>query len=463
MGNLFISAAHKSSGKTTLSIGLCACFAETGLNVRSFKKGPDYIDPMWLGSATGRSCYNLDFYTMTDVEILTRYGQANHNMDISIVEGNKGLYDGLDLDGSNSNAALAKLLGSPVILVLDVRGMTRGIAPLILGYQNFDKEVNIAGVIFNQLGGSRHEAKLRNVVEHYTNVPVLGAVQRNSQLALNERHLGLIPSNEFTASSIKISQMARIIKEQVDLDAIVELSRRESVGIKSQEKLTPKTRKYSHLKIGLVRDSAFGFYYPNDIDTFKNLGVELVLLDSMNTKELPQIDGLFIGGGFPETHLTALNINSSFRYSLAKNIEQGLPVYAECGGLMYLAKSISWQNEYQEMVGVIPADVLMQEKPQGRGYVKLQRTEFFPWGKSVEDVIFAHEFHYSRLENLPGNSQFAYKVLRGQGIDGQHDGLIIKNLLASYSHLYNSEKNPWIESFLQYVEQRSLPLRQVNK
>ena len=193
MTQVFISAAHKSSGKTTVTLGLCAALRERGLKVRPFKKGPDYIDPMWLGRAAGQTCHNLDFYTMERDEIRDTVGYYAQGADISIIEGNKGLYDGLDLDGSNSNAALAKLLGAPVVLVLDARGMTRGIAPLILGYQAFDPDIRIAGVVLNQLGGSRHESKLRAVIEHYTDVQVIGAVARESSMEILERHLGLIP------------------------------------------------------------------------------------------------------------------------------------------------------------------------------------------------------------------------------------------------------------------------------
>ena len=184
MAHLLISAAHKSSGKTTMSIGLCAALAETGMIVQPFKKGPDYIDPMWLGRAAGRPCHNLDFYTMKPDEIVNTVAQHSQGADISVIEGNKGLYDGLDLDGSNSNAALSSLLHAPVILVLDARGMTRGIAPLILGYQAFDPDIHIAGVILNQLGGSRHESKLHAVIEHYTDVQVVGSVYRNSELSI---------------------------------------------------------------------------------------------------------------------------------------------------------------------------------------------------------------------------------------------------------------------------------------
>jgi len=211
MTQVFISAAHKSSGKTTVTLGLCAALRARGLKVQPFKKGPDYIDPMWLGRASGQTCHNLDFYTMGRDEIRDTVGHYAQGTDISIIEGNKGLYDGLDLDGSNSNAALAKLLGAPVVLVLDARGMTRGIAPLILGYQAFDPDIRIAGVVLNQLGGSRHESKLRSVIEHYTDVQVIGAVARDSSMEILERHLGLIPSNEQDNAERQIDEIGKRI------------------------------------------------------------------------------------------------------------------------------------------------------------------------------------------------------------------------------------------------------------
>ena len=224
MSQIFISAAHKSSGKTTVSLGLCAALRARGLNVQPYKKGPDYIDPMWLTRAAGHSCHNLDFYTMAADEISATVALHSQSADISLIEGNKGLYDGLDLDGSNSNAALAKLLGSPVVLVLDARGMTRGIAPLILGYQQFDTDINLAGVILNQVGGERHESKLRAVIEHYTDVSVLGAVAKNSDLEILERHLGLMPSNESENAQNHIEHIGNIITDQVDLDKLIDLA-----------------------------------------------------------------------------------------------------------------------------------------------------------------------------------------------------------------------------------------------
>lgn len=454
MAHLFISAAHKSSGKTTVALGLCAALKARGLDVQPFKKGPDYIDPMWLTRASGRPCHNLDFYTMDRDEILAAAASHISSADIGIVEGNKGLYDGLDLDGSNSNAALASLLSAPVILVLDARGMTRGIAPLILGYQAFDETVNIAAVILNQLGGSRHEAKLRKVIEHYTDVSVVGAIGRDPELEIVERHLGLIPSNEAREARDKIAKIGDIVGAQVDLEGMLTIAEG-APRLASMEGTVADvaTGHAPDVRIGLARDSAFGFYYPDDLLALERAGAELVPFEPLTSAELPGVDGLFLGGGFPETRMHELEQNSALRASIRAAIENGLPCYAECGGLMYLARSLSWRQQRCEMVGIIPADVVMHNRPQGRGYVRLkERTALWPEGVP-DGEIAAHEFHYSSLENLDSGAKFAYEVLRGTGIDGQHDGLMYKNLLACYTHQRDTRQNRWAGRFVSFVRQ----------
>jgi len=452
MSRLLISAAHKSSGKTTVSLGLCAALAERGLMVQPFKKGPDYIDPMWLGKAAGRPCHNLDFYCMSHAEILTTIGHYSSNTDISLIEGNKGLYDGLDLDGSNSNAALAKLTGSPVILVLDARGMTRGIAPLILGNQAFDPEIQIAGVILNQLGGSRHEAKLRAVIEHYTDVPVIGGVHRDPSLEIVERHLGLIPSNEASASLDKIKHIRDLIKEQVDLDRLLAVAGQAPLAF-DPVCMTSEPPGQT-VRIGIARDAAFGFYYPDDLDALEQAGAELVMFNTLNDRSLPDIDGLFIGGGFPESQMQDLEANTELRTQIRTAIERGLPAYAECGGLMYLARSLSWKGKRCDMAGVIPGDIVMHERPQGRGYVRLRETANAPWPSSQPQAEFAaHEFHYSSLENTPNTLDYAYEVIRGTGIDGHNDGIVINNLLACYSHMRDTSQHHWARRFVDFVRQ----------
>ncbi len=424
MNRLLISAAHKSSGKTTLSIGLCAALRQRGLAVQPFKKGPDFIDPMWLSLATGRDCHNLDFFLMGREEILRTFTSRSQGADISLIEGNKGLYDGLSLDGSNSNAALATLLQTPVVLVIDARGMTRGIAPLILGYQAFDKDIRIAGVILNQLGGSRHEAKLRAVIEHYTDIPVLGAVHRDDRLTIVERHLGLMPSNEAAEARAKIDAIASLVADSVDLDRLLAIApmcpRWQFLPLLCPPSPNPLPQAGEGIRdvrsplraigkrIGIARDAAFAFYYPGDLEALRAAGAELVPINTLQDKKLPEVDALLIGGGFPEVFMEQLEANASLRHQIRLAIETGLPAYAECGGLMYLARSLSWNGKRCEMAGVIPGDVVMHDRPMGRGYVMLRETGQGPWPATATGQapaeIRAHEFHYSTLENLaPGH------------------------------------------------------------
>ena len=459
MPRLMLSAAHKSSGKTIVTTGLCAALSARGLAVQPFKKGPDYIDPMWLTQASARACFNLDAYLMSPQAIVDCFTRQARSADISIVEGNKGLYDGLALDGSNSNAALAQLLGLPVVLVLDVRCMTRGVAPLILGYQAFDPNIRIAGVILNQLGGSRHESKLRAVIEHYTDVPVLGAIGHDAQLALTERHLGLTPSSELDDAPQRVRALGERIAEQVDLAQLQQIA----ASATALPELAPETPApcptgaCAPVRIGVARDPAFGFYYPDDLAALQQAGAEIIPFNTLQDAALPSVDGLFIGGGFPEMFMPALQANAALRAGIRSAIEAGLPVYAECGGLMYLARTLSWQGRVYEMVGALPADVVMHERPVGRGYVELALTADAPWPVSAAAApatLRGHEFHYSSLENLEPDLRYAYRVLRGHGVDGARDGIVHRNVLASYAHLRSGAGADWAQGFVAFVRQK---------
>lgn len=454
MSHLLISAAHKSSGKTTLSIGICAELKHRGISVQPFKKGPDYIDPLWLSQASGRSCHNLDFYTQSRDEIRHDFASRMGGAEIALIEGNKGLYDGLDLEGGNSNAALAKLLGSPVVVVIDTQGTTRGVAPLLLGYQAFDPSIHIAGVILNKVGGPRHERKLRQVVERYTDLKIVGAVQRAPSLEIVERHLGLMPSNESVASARQIEGIRSTIAEQLDFELLRSIASSAELVTDPVPAVARRSAvQGSGLRIGVAMDQSFGFYYPGDLESLKQEGAELVPFSPIRDGRLPDVDGIFIGGGFPEVRMQELEANTSMRQAVSEYVESGRPLYAECGGLMYLSRSLTWGEERCEMVGVIRADAVMYERPQGRGYVRLRETANFPWGRvgDREVEIAAHEFHYSRLENLASDPIYAFEVLRGTGIDGTHDGILYKNMLANYAHLRDVQGYRWTRKFLSHV------------
>jgi cobyrinic acid a,c-diamide synthase len=381
----------------------------------------------------------------------------------------------LALDGSNSNAALAKALGLPVVLVVDARGMTRGIAPLILGYQAFDRDVKFAGVILNNLGGSRHEAKLRMVVEHYTDMRVLGAVHHDPRLEIAERHLGLTPSNEADGAEQRVAAIGAIVGAQVDLDELLRVAADvPPLAIPGDAVADPYPPAAApDLRIGVLQDRAFGFYYADDLDALRAAGATLVGVDALNDSQLPSVDGLFIGGGFPELYAAELEANAALRTRIRAAIDTGLPVYAECGGLMYLARTLTYKGQSYKMVGAIPGDVVMHERPVGRGYVNLEESADFPWPEAKAKpepatamatgtggtAVRAHEFHYSSLENLPADLHYAYTVKRGHGVDGRRDGIVVQNVLASYAHLRSAGGNAWAARFVDFVRHADYRLR----
>lgn len=451
MGRLFLSAIHKSSGKTTVSLGLAAALVARKLSVQTFKKGPDYIDPMWLERASGRPCYNLDFNTQSEAEILATFRRGAYGMDVALIEGNKGLHDGVDPEGSDSSAALAKLLGAPVVLVVDVVGMMRGIAPLILGYAAFDPQVRLGGVILNKVGLTRQESKLRQALEHYTDVPVLGAIGRDEALSVDERHLGLTTPDETPDLRNTIVRIRDVVARGVDLDRLIGIA--DAAG-HADAPVPLNTSGDGDVCIAVARDAAFGFYYADDFLALERAGAKLVFFDALNDTKLPPADALFIGGGFPETQAAALAANTSLRAQVREAVAGGLPTYAECGGLMYLTRSISWHGETHEMVAAIPADTIVQERPQGRGLVLLEETNEALWPCRREvTAIPAHEFHHAALENIDPSCRFAYRMRRGFGVDGARDGIVVGNLLASFSHLRDTSRHHWASRFVAFIRE----------
>ncbi len=451
----YISATKKSSGKTVISLGLGAALSESGMVVQSFKKGPDYIDPMWHQAATGEPCYNLDYFTQSHAEIQHTFDLNRGSADIVYIEGNKGLFDGVDTFGSDSNAALAEQLGLPVVLIVNAQGITRGIAPLLSGYENFSDSIEFAGVVLNEVAGPRHEAKLLAAVKEYTNLRVLGVVPKSSKLHLEERHLGLIPQNEARFSSEYIKQVAVLVKQHVDIEGLLERSALLELPNLSGHEGAQRTRTAvaESVKIGIARDRAFGFYYPDDLQAMQAMGAELVFFDTLSDTELPAVDALFIGGGFPETQLEALEKNSAMRAQIRWFVEAGNPVYAECGGLMYLCNNISYQGKTANTVGVIDASVKMTDKPIGRGYAKIQAYSSHPWGvrQALRPQKCCHEFHYSKLEGPALDAEMAYEVTRGYGVNGQTDGIVTNNTLATYCHQRHTENNPWVTEFINFI------------
>ncbi len=478
---LVIGAAQGRSGKTTVSLGLCAALSARGLAVQPFKKGPDYIDPSWLSEAAGRSCRSLDpFFHNESGALVDAFVTGAAGADIALVEGNHGLYDSMAEDGSGSTAAMARQLGAPILLVINAARMGRSAAAMVHGYLTFEPGTPIAGVILNNVARGRHESKMRQAIEQHCGVPVLGALPRDERLAIPDRHLGLVPRSEQQLRSEHDGLLPAIdacrlaVERDLDVPAVLRIAQ-EAPSLPRPLSLSPISSPRSPVTIAVFRDAAFTFYYPENLAALEAAGAELVYVDAFRDAGLPPVDGLVIGGGFPEMFMAELSANEAMRRSVRETAAAGLPVYAECGGLMYLARRIIWGEQSAEMAGVLPCDVEMTARPQGHGYVEAVvdgDNPFFPVGATLR----GHEFHNSRLANVGEGLSTAYGLTRGNGMGdgpdgglrgqdgGRHgcrDGLVLQNVLASYTHLHAAGAPGWaaglVERARQYSSSRGAP------
>ena len=443
---LIISALKGGSGKTILSLGLAAAWREKGYRVAPFKKGPDFIDAGWLAFAAGRSCHNLDPFMMNESQIWHSFFTYSMGADMALIEGNRGLFDGLDLEGRCSTAALGRLLKSPVVIIVDVTMTTRTIAALVMGCQKFDPELKTSGVILNRVAGARQESLVRKSIEQYCDLPVLGSIPKLKGNLFPERHMGLVPHQESEEAERAIAWAHKIVEENLDMEALWKLAQGAEPlenGITQEGGEVIGSPAGDRPRIGFIRDRSFWFYYPENLDDLKGRGAELVEMNALEDRELPDLDALYIGGGFPETQASALADNKGFRTALKKKIDSGLPVYAECGGLMYLGQELIMGDKIYPMVGALPLKSLLEKKPQGHGYTVLEvigENPYYPVGETLK----GHEFHYSRpLFDRPKEIRTVFRVRRGHGLDGKRDGLCRKNLLATYTHLHSAGNILW--------------------
>jgi cobyrinic acid a,c-diamide synthase len=450
---LVVAAPQGRSGKTTLALGLCAALAGRGLVVQPFKKGPDYIDPSWLSQAAGRACRNLDpFFLVSQARVQWAFLRGATGADLSLIEGNHGLYDSLDDEGSGSTATVARWLRSPVVLVVNAARMGRSVAALVCGYQTFEPETNIAAVILNGVAQGRHELKLRHAIERHCGIPAVGALPHSEALTIPDRHLGLVPRSEDDALVPAIEACRKAVEQYVDLDAVLSIARsappvpQPQVGDLSGQAdhypVASPTPRSTVARIGVIRDRAFSFYYPENLEALADAGAGLIFVDALCDSHLPDLDALYIGGGFPEVFMQELSANRRLRLDIRSAAMNGLPVYAECGGLMYLSQRIIWGDQSAEMVGVLPCDVEVTDRPQGHGYVIAEAMEgnpFLPAGTTVR----GHEFHHSRVVNWQGGQAIAYRLVRGEGLGGGWDGLVYRNVLACYTHLHAAGSPGW--------------------
>jgi cobyrinic acid a,c-diamide synthase len=441
---VLIAGVRGGGGKTLVALGLTAAWRRQGLEVAPFKKGPDYIDAAWLTTAAGRPCRNLDLFLMTPETVAGSFTAAAADAGVAITEGNRGLYDGMDAEGSYSTAELAKLLRIPVVLVVDCTKATRTVAAIVLGCQRLDPEVPVEGVVLNRVGGRRHESVLRDAVERTCGLPVLGAIPRLSRQLLPERHLGLVPPPEHGQLEDAIQEAADVADRHLDMKAIRSVAEQApdlSLTAGAPPAAPPKT-----VRIGVFRDPAFQFYYPENLEALDRHGAMLVEISPIVDSEIPPVDGLYLGGGFPETLAPALAANRPFLDSLRRLADGGLPIYAECGGAVFLGESLLFEGRQHDMAAVLPVSFAFDRRPQGHGYTMLDTVRENPYF-DVGQALRGHEFHYTYLRAPDAKDlTFAFRMRRGHGFDGQRDGLCHRNVLACYTHLHALGTERWAPS-----------------
>ncbi len=444
---LAIAGLAGDSGKSIVSLAILYQLHKAEVPVSSFKKGPDYIDAAWLSWASGRSARNLDTWLMGFDRAVDSFREHAAGEGLNLIEGNRGLFDGSDAAGTHSTAELAKALQAPVLMVMNVAKMTRTAGALVLGCQHLDPKLNLAGVIINRVHGVRHESVVRASIEAATGLPVVGAIPVFDGGILPDRHLGLVTPSDYPRID-GLPGMLEKIAAKLDIERILKIAA-SAPALPASDSVAccsdfDKAREM-HLtpKIAVIRDAAFNFYYPENLEALTNGGADLVFVSSLEAQELPEdVNAIYIGGGFPEVHAAQLSSNAKFLKSLAAAAACKIPVYAECGGLMLLARTIEWQDRKYPMAGVLPIDVVVEDAQQGHGYVEMTVTDqnpFYPLGTKLR----GHEFHYSRIIAQADLPQTACAVCRGTGTFNKRDGVVHGSVWASYTHLHASASSEW--------------------
>jgi cobyrinic acid a,c-diamide synthase len=467
---ILIAGDRSSAGKTTISIGIMSVLKDMGYKVQPFKVGLDFIDPSYHTEVTGRHSRNLDGYLMSESAVREVFSHAVKGADIAVIEGVRGLFEGLEATSDiGSTAQIAKILKCPVILVINARSITRSTAALVSGYKNFDLEVNVAGVILNNIGGARHGEKARTAVETYTHTPVIGEIPRNDSMKISMRHLGLIPAMEGRRKlpdfDENLGRIKTIIKEGIEINKFISVAESAEPLPKPREDIFKVKSIKKKVRIGVALDEAFNFYYRDNLELLELAGAELVYFSPVNDTALPEVDGLYIGGGYPELFAHELEDNISMRESIKQASSEGLPIYAECGGLMYLTQEITtdvpgsgnyhmaqMQGGTFAMVGAIPGRTLMGHK----------RVVSYNAGSFVKDNVIGkagasfigHEFHHSEIIDIPEDTTFAIRLERGTGIKGELDGILVNNTLAAYAHLHAASYTDFARSFVDFCSKK---------
>lgn len=426
---IVLAGTTSGVGKTSITCGIIYALKKNGYSIQPFKVGPDYIDPSYLATISGKDVYNLDVWLMGKKHLLESF-VSHSKSDISIIEGVMGYYDGFE---GNSNFAsthhVATITESPVILVLDASKAARSVAATALGFIKFHNNSRIKGIILNKIASKKHEILCRQSLEKLR-LPIIGVIYKNSDLDLQSRHLGLIPATKNISLQKKIKDTAKIISNSLDIEKILQIIQ-SPIPLKLNIRKLPKNSKTT---IGVALDNSFNFYYRDNLEALTQEGAKLKFFSPTTNRNLPSCDGIYIGGGFPEILGESLEKNHIMRKKIKQFSEKNHPIYAECGGLMYLTKSIHYDKNKHKMVGIFDAETIMTKK------MKLNYTKGTIVSKNIlsnkKANIQGHEFHYSKLESISSDSKFAYDLKIGEGIKNHLDGMIEYNTLASYGHLY---------------------------
>jgi cobyrinic acid a,c-diamide synthase len=433
VSRIVIAGVTSGVGKTTVAVGVMHGLRKRGLRVQPFKVGPDFIDPSYHALITNRNSRNLDVWMMGRQGVLDCFASACKDADIAVVEGVMGLFDGMSGKSDfASTAHVAKILDAPVILVVDASKGARSIAAIILGFLHFDTKLRIAAVILNNVAGERHANYITDALMGIAKIPVVGILPRNSKIKMEERHLGLVPALELKENNRRvITRTAKYVAECIDLDKVLSLC-----SVTSLPDARDDLKQPSRASIAVALDESFNFYYTDNFIALKTAGARFVFFSPIKDQKLPEgVHGLMLGGGFPEVLADRLEKNRLMVRSIRKAVDEGMPIYAECGGLMYLTRSISGykgEKKRRKMAGIIEADTLMT------GRLTLNYTEAECNGSIFGKThLRGHEFHYSSIENIAADSRFAYSMKKGRGVTGNQDGFIINdNSLAAYMHLH---------------------------
>ncbi len=447
---IVIAGATSGVGKTTLTTGIIGALVKRGLKVQPFKAGPDYIDPSYHTQVAGRPSRNLDTWMLPQESVIEIFNHACVDNDIAVVEGVMGLYDGHSGDNeTGSTAELAKTLRLPVILVVDASRVARSIAAIALGYKQFDPALKLAGIIFNGIGSESHYQMCRDAVIQATDLAVLGYLPRRPELTLPERHLGLVPMAESPAAQDYFNELTTQIETTIDLDGALEIASGAAAPI-IKPSLFPEDERPKEIRIAVAQDKAFSFYYQDNLDLLEAWGAEIIPFSPIKDNELPSdIDGIYFGGGFPEMYVEELAKNTSIMSSITEAASRGVPIYGECGGLMYLGRSLrDFEGRQHRMIGVLPIDSRLDNTRLTLGYRTIRALADGPLLKQGDEVR-GHEFHRSKLDREP-NEEAAYLILE----QNRHEGFQFGNILASYIHVHFAAQPELAQRFIQYCKDK---------